>query len=65
MDEEDQKAPANRFDPALILVILGIGLVFLAPLSAAFWTGRFAIYFLVGGILVLALGFFLVNRVAR
>ena len=60
--EGAEGAATGRFDPSLILVFAGILLVFLALLSAAVWKGSYAVYFLGGGVLVLAAGFYFASR---
>ena len=61
-DPQGAAPAARRFDPSLLLVFLGIALVFLAFFSAAFWRPGYAVYFLGGGILVLAMGFVFASR---
>jgi hypothetical protein len=61
-DPADAAPQEGRFDPSLLLVFAGIGLVFLAFLSAAFWKPGYAIYFLGGGIVLLAIGFVVASK---
>ena len=61
-DPHQETAGTRRLDPSLLLVFAGIVLVFLAFLSASIWDPSYALYFLVGGVLVLAAGFVLASR---
>ena len=58
----EEEAGPKRFDPSLALVFLGIALVFGAFLAAGFWAAGWAIYFLGGGIAMLAAGFYFASR---
>lgn len=62
VDDPNEGSQGRRFDPGLLLVFAGIILVFVAFLSAAFWDADHAVWFLAGGIVVLALGFVFASR---
>ena len=59
---EGTRPTGGWLEPSTLLIVTGVTLVFVAFLVVAVWQAAYAMYVLLGGVVVLILGFVVASR---